>query len=373
MKEAQKNTVPALSSEGAAHHPYGPSRWPSLLSCPCWESKPPTEQTERGTALHALFERAMKGEEVEAHDALEWNVLEAARTIRRREHPDAHGFLTEQSVWIPGTMDLMSGRLDVGWIDSRMGDVHVADLKLSCNPERDHTPQLLAYAMAILAEYGKGQAGPRICLHMLYADGSEESVQIFKTAEAIEMHLRNAARIRDIMAGEANMTPRQCGWCDLCAKFTSCQAVKAVVDKAGPKLAEAAKPEVWADYTPAKKAQLCALADTLAKWCVAVKENAAADAKDGKSVQDADLGIYYGLQPRAGKWTATPDEAWAVLRSTLPREQFTDCLSLSASKLKAKLRAVGKSPKEIEALLEAAGTRGEPSVVFVRKGLKESA
>ena len=376
MNEGQmQNTVPALSSEGAAHHPYGPSRWPALLECPCFESRPPTENAERGTALHALFESVMRGTyDGDPVDAIEQNVVDAARQILRTVEPTLGRFYIEERVELPGpggTPSGIYGRLDLAWIDSETLDLHVADLKSSENPDRDYRPQLLAYAAGMARHLDL--EGPRnVVLHLIYADSGRITTQTADIGDAMMEYLGHYRRIADIGRGDIGQ-PTQCGWCDLCTRFVDCAAMKAVVDRAGPKLADAAKPEVWAEFTPAKKAQLCALADTLAKWCVAVKENAAADAKAGVSVEDAQLGIYYGLQHRAGKWTATVDEAWAVLRSTLPREHFTDCLSLSASKLRAKLRAVGKSPKEIEALLEAAGTRGEPSVVFVRRKPTDSA
>lgn len=376
MKTKDRKTEVALSRvEGAAtsHHPYGPSRWPALLECPCWESKPPTEQTERGTALHTLFERAMKGEEVEVTDSLEWHVLEAAREIRRCAVPDKHGFLTEQVVPIPGTLD-MTGRLDVGWIDAVTGDIHVADLKLAWNPQRDHTAQLLCYAIGLLGEFGDGSAGPRIHLRVVYADGSEGSVQTFKTAQAIEQHLRNADRIRDIAGGDADMTPRQCGWCELCSKFTSCPEMKSLVDKASPMLADSAKPERWADFTSKQKARACAIADTVSRWCEAVKSQAAEDAKAGELIEDAENCIFYAVQERRGRFVI-PDvqAAWKILKQRLTAEKYRACLSVNQSALRMALKEVGVKLSDINALIEQCGSRLPDTTVFVRRGLKESA
>ena len=62
------NTQPAPDNKGAVaiserdrHHAFGPSKWPALLECPCFQSKPPTEDTRRGTDLHALFEAVLNG------------------------------------------------------------------------------------------------------------------------------------------------------------------------------------------------------------------------------------------------------------------------------------------------------------------------
>ena len=377
----KKSPKPAPDDKGAAalvalreqHHAFGPSKWPPLLECPCWESKPATEYSERGTRLHELFERVMKDEEVEPADAFEWHVVKAACDIRRSEHPDEHGFLSETTVGIPGTIGI-HGRLDLGWIDAETADIHVADLKLACNPERDHRAQLLAYAIGILARYRKEKAaGPHVHLHMLYADGSEGTTQTLKTAEAIDLHLRNASHIRHIVDGEADMTPRQCGWCELCAKFASCTAMQTVVKQAGPRLAEAAKPAVWADYTPERKAQACALADTLAKWCAAVKEHAAADAKAGETICDPEHGIFYGTQERQGRLLPETDAAWRAVRNLLSPEAYKACLDVSASRLTAALKDAGMAAKDIRALLEECGTRGPSTLVFVRKAAQAGA
>ena len=41
---------PAVAeNRDAQHHPCGPSKWPALLECPCFQSRPPTEDTKRGT------------------------------------------------------------------------------------------------------------------------------------------------------------------------------------------------------------------------------------------------------------------------------------------------------------------------------------
>lgn len=52
----RKKSIP-----GTAHYPFGPSRWPILLDCAHFEGKTASANAERGTALHELFARVLKG------------------------------------------------------------------------------------------------------------------------------------------------------------------------------------------------------------------------------------------------------------------------------------------------------------------------
>ena len=381
MKAKDKKTEVALSRvEGAAtsHHPYGPSRWPALLECSHYEGRATSSDAERGTALHQLFARVLVGEEVEEPgDLFEANVVKLAAKYRSMHLEDKgdlskgeRALLVETLVWLDvpmGPVSDMYGRPDCAFMD-RHHVLHVIDLKSAEQPERDYLPQLIAYSSGIVTSTDFDPVA--VCFHLAYADSGREVTVQMPADEAWCRYEELYERIQDIASGHGS-PPRQTGWCTLCSKYESCPAARAVAETVSATLADA--PERWPEFTPARKAQLCVLAEAVIQWGEAIKKRASADARSGIVIQDEGNGIYFGLQPRAGKWTATPDEAWAVVRSTLPREQFTDCLTLSGSKLKAKLKAAGKSPREIEALLDAAGTRGEPSVAFVRKPVPEVA
>lgn len=389
MRKKKTETLPApeqgavqpaiAETQEARHHPCGPSKWPALLECPCFESRPATEDTQRGTELHALFEAVMNGTyEGEPADAMEYHVVNAATEFLKSANTGR--FYVEQEVELPPPNDSprtrseFHGRLDLAWLDKSSGDLHVVDLKLSENPDRDHRPQLLAYAagMMWLVKYT-----PRlIYLHMVYADTGDTTQEIVPGDEAWTEYNANYRRIEFIWKEQQTnpMKPRQCGFCDLCAKFAACSAVRAVVERATPRLADAAKPEVWADYSAERKAQVCALADMLSKWCTAVKENAAADAKAGLVIQDEAHGIYYTTQERKGR-LVIPDvqHAWNILKAHLTAEGYRACLTANLSGLTAALKLTGLKPVEVNAMLERCGVRLPSTTVFVRRGLKESA
>jgi hypothetical protein len=369
---------PAVAeNRDAQHHPCGPSKWPALLECPCFQSRQPTEDTKRGTELHALFEAVLKGTyKGEPVDAMEKHVVNAARKLQ--EGANTGHFHVEELVELPPPSDSPStkcefyGRLDLGWRNWDTGDLHVADLKLSENPDRDHRAQLLGYAAGIMRRLK--YTPTLVYLHVAYADTGNITQEVMAGDEAWAEYNANYRRIEPIWKGTTPLSPRQCGWCDLCANFTACPAMNAVVEKASPRLADAAKPERWADFTSKQKAQACALADTLAKWCEAVKENAAADAKAGELIEDPEHCIWFGLQERRGRFVI-PDvqAAWEILKPHLTAERYRACLSANQTELKAALKQAGVKLSDINALVERCGTRLPSTTVFIRKGLKESA
>lgn len=362
-------TLPA-PAERDAHHAYGPSKWPALLSCPCYESKPPTADTERGTDLHALFEKVMNGGEAEPTDSFEYHVIQAARGILHTAR--AERFYTETRVNIPidrtGAASGIFGRLDLAWFDSVTGDLHVVDLKFVENPDRDHRPQLLAYATGILAAHQ--EAKPQfVFLSVLYADSGKMTEERIATSDAWTMHEANYADVDDIAKGfAAELYPHQCGWCDLCANYASCRAARKVAETVSATLADV--PERWPEFSSARKAQLCALAEAVAKWAAAVKERAGEDAKAGEAIEDPEHGIFYEVRERAGKLYLSTTEAWAVVRQFIDPDTFKECCDVSQTRLVEALKAAGKKAKEAKALLEAAGTRAASTLMFVRKGVR---
>ena len=133
-------------------------------------------------------------------------------------------------------------------------------------------------------------------------------------------------------------------------------------------------PEHWPEYSPARKAQLCVLADAVIKWGEAVKENAAEDANAGEIIEDPAHGIYYGTQERKGR-LVIPDvqRAWEILKQHLTAEGYRGCLSVNQRVLKSALKLAGMKPAEVNETIERCGNRLPSTLVFVRKGLKESA
>jgi hypothetical protein len=280
-------------------------------------------------------------------------------------------FYVEELVELPGPGGMSDdtgiwGRLDLAWIDVDTLDLHVADLKSAENPERNHLPQLLAYAAGMVRHLHL--EGPRnVVLHMIYADSSKMTTTTLDIGDASTEYLADYLRIAEIGRGKA-CEPRQCGWCDLCARFTSCPAMQAVAEKASPRLADAAKPERWADFTSEQKARLCALADTLSRWCEAVRDYASEDAKAGECIADPANAIYFGLQERKGRLLIKDvRQTWEVVKPYLTAEGYRRCLSVSQVEIRDALRRTGMKASDVTAMLERCGTRLPPTTVFVRK------
>lgn len=357
-------TVANPVDDRSAHHPFGPSRWPALMECPCWQGKPGGDDAERGTELHAIFEAVLKGNKHEPRDTFEENVIRAAESILAMAGTPQRWWIEERvQVYTPGGAKTeIYGRVDVAWQETG-GDLHVVDLKMVENPDRNHRPQLLPYAFGLI---GEGPVPATIHLHMAYADSGRVTHESLPIAQAWREYVEVYGRIDSIMHSPEPLPPVQSGWCNLCDSFTECQAPRAVAQNVAGTLADA--PEHWPEFTPARKAQLCVLADAVIKWGEAIKGNAAEDAKAGIVIQDESNGIYYGTQERKGR-LVIPDvqQAWEILKPYLTAEGYRGCLSVNQTELKSALKLAGLKPAEVNATIERCGNRLPPTLVFVRR------
>ena len=347
------------------HHPFGPSRWPALMECPYWQGKPGGADAERGTRLHELFALAIDARAPTPNDAFERNAIALGERLRGMACEGAE-IRTEERVVLrvpTGMQDMgIFGRFDAAWMDAAARKLHVADLKMVHNPDRDYTPQLDAYGVS------QDLHGiDWIVLHFCYVDSCEISTVELPKDEAVELYRDCYARIQMLALGGKEYAAKQSGWCQLCASHESCPAPREVAESvATGKLADA--PDRWPSFRTEQKAQLCVLADAVSKWADAIKKRAGEDAKNGVAIEDAEHGIFYGLQSRAGKLTVAVEDAWAVVRQYLSPEAFKACLDVSVTRLTAALKEGGMKPKDAKALVEGAGVRGEGTVAFVRKG-----
>jgi len=371
----QETILPALST-GAAHHPFGPSRWPALLECPHWEGKPTSPDAERGTALHELFARALLGEETgEPEDLFEEHVLRLAEKYRAM-HLEEKGdlseaekrLLVEHSVRLDQPMGEMSdifGRVDCAFM-TKGAVLHVIDLKMAENPERDYLPQLIAYASGIAVSCAFDPV--EIVFHVAYADSGKKLERRMPADEVWCRYEELFERIQVIASGEKGEA-NQCGWCALCAKQASCPATEAVAKAVTDRLADA--PGRWAEFAPARKAQLCVIAEAVVKWGEAVKAVAAEDARNGNPIEDPENGIFYALQERKGRLVVEDVQtAWDLLKPHLTAGEYRGCLSVNQTALKSALKKKGMKAAEANAMLERCGTRLPPTTVFVRRGAK---
>lgn len=370
------------------HHPYGPSRWPALAVCGHWAGKPGGADAERGTALHALFARAAKGElgaedEEKAADVFERNAIALGRKVLEMAGGNPDKVMVEESVTCPAPRGVedefeegeVFGRADVAWFEGK-GRLHVADLKMVANPDRDYRPQLVPYAYGLSMEWDS--EGP-VTLHTLYVDTMEVTEDSMEWEELEKAYGHLWQKVHAVSRGVAG-TPVQSGWCQLCANYESCPACREVAQSVAPggRLADA--PKRWPDFTSQQKAQLCVVAEQVGKWADAIKKRAGDDAKAGEAIEDPENGIFFGLQERKGPLTLDTDRAWEMVKSKakskdIPQEklraQFVSCLKLDAAKFKGLLQGVAwMSAKDATAAMEECGTRGPSSKAFVRKPVK---
>ena len=369
-RKTTQMTVPSAGTVGnpaadrSAHHPVGPSRWSALMECPCWQGKPGGDDAERGTELHSIFEAVLKGNKPEPNDTFEANVIRAAESILAMAGTPQQWWIEEQ-VWIytpGGTRTDIYGRLDVAWKEAA-GDLHVVELKMIENPDRTYRPQQLAYAFGVI---GNNPVPATVHLHTVFADSGRMTHEAIPISRAWMEYAEIYQRIDDIRHSPVPLSTNQCGWCNLCARFAECQAPRAVAQNVAGTLADA--PEHWPKFTPARKAQLCVLADAVIKWGEAIKEHASEDAKAGIVIQDERNGIFYTTQERKGR-LVIPDvqQAWEILKPYLSADKYRGCLSVNQTELKSALKLAGLKPAEVNATIERCGNRLPPTLVFVRR------
>ena len=353
------------------HHPFGPSRWSALAECPCYTGKPGGTDASRGTNLHAIFSSVIQGDYVDVNDnTLEANAAWLAQEVLRMA--GGTKVATEEKVvcnapegMAEGFAEPIFGRFDAAWVDDCR--IHVADLKMVENPDRDYTPQLVAYAFGLSAVLAEPKQ--EFVMHTLYVDTRRIKTVVMKWEELRECYIDLYCRV-SMIAARKIYEPKQCGWCNLCAKQAGCPAVTAMVEKVSSKVAtiDTAEMETW---KPSKIAQFLVLCEQVAKAKEAAVEVAKKLAMSGVSIEDADNGIYYGLQIRSGKLTLDTDAVWRVCQAHgMERDTFVGCLEVSATKVSSALKSVGVKPKDAKALLEECGARSEPTTAFVRKGTK---
>lgn len=248
MKKVEKNKPTAPAKGAASHHPYGPSKWPPLLACPRFASRPATADTEIGVKLHAVFESVLRGScDAEPADAIEAHVVHMAHKLLRAVDP-SWGIYIEEGVTLPdldGRDSGIHGRLDLGWVDAEARALHITDLKFCRHPDRSHRAQGLGYAMGLA--HRLGFVPELVVLHFAFADSGEVTQEVLSFKEASDEYAVNFRRIGEIARGEGSTEPRQCGWCPLCRHHESCSAPRAVAEYVEDTLADA--PERWTECT----------------------------------------------------------------------------------------------------------------------------
>lgn len=367
-----------------AHHARGMSKWPAILECPYFEGKGESRDAAMGTAVHGSFagfvEALKRGEGMPDAEGLslhEAGALRAARLVfdeaMAREVP-ADEIFTERRVELE---DGVFGTCDAYFADRWEKIVHVYDFKTFFNPGRDYSAQVVGYGLAIL----DGMEGESdFCREdwdiqgaILYGDSPEtyrmRSVE-YGEALAIYGDVKQAFMEREGGYGR----PRQCNWCELCAKFGGCQACeKAVVSLPEVDVLPAdvrrgfGTVREWDALEPASKAQLLVLAEFAGKWADAVRARAKADAMAGVVLSDEANGIAFRLRESRGRARPRVNELWPLMVAhKVSAEAFRERLSISASDAERLLRDAGMRAREAKEAVLAVSDVGAGSVSLVR-------
>lgn len=367
------------SQQELHHHPRGMSRWPAVLTCPTFEGKGGNANAELGTekhrALAAMLEHLKKEGELllrdDSADFFDAGVRRVAETIRDCliiNHLPPLALHIEERVQLD---DGVFGTADV-WYESGASKIlWVWDFKTFRNPGRDYTAQLAGYALAIyqmrkrqleVFTHGEQFLPEQFVLRTAYGDS--------RGVDTVSLSLEELQRIHaDAMtAFSTGGAPRQCNWCELCAKAPTCPAFRAIAEAVTEENSAPAQAIAqWTSLPQEYKAQLLVLAETVVKWADAVREKAKADLLGGGTIEDAANGISYKLQQRAGrKVPRTADACRMLTAQGVSTDAIRKELSLAASSVKALLKGVGIRGKAAESLLESVCDASAGSATMVR-------
>lgn len=152
MDTQTTDTVAALP----AHHPFGMSAWPALISCPHYRAKAtPGEYAADGTASHKVFETGELTGDDEIDRPAKWAIQERARLFA--EFPPVGDACTEKRVTLqyetlPSVLAPLGGvfgTADLVWTDKE-GFGHVFDYKTFATDDESekYAAQIIGYAVA---------------------------------------------------------------------------------------------------------------------------------------------------------------------------------------------------------------------------------
>lgn len=353
----EENVTPSLPAE-PAHHPYGPSRWTGLATCPGYA---PTqggdpEFRERGTAVHEALETGdfskLREEDRATAEWMRDEVrkltfgLDPEREVRTR----IPAYMASPLAPVGGVF----GTCDLRW-NTEDGSLHIGDYKaFSKVGMTDYSPQLSAYALG-----SERPITDRVVFHVFHG-GS-------RVVETIETDWDSCVREAEKVAfaiSHPDAARCRSQHCEHCKNAPDCPESAKVVAFGTLAAGRLTREAVRAD--PANAARLCDWIDAAMKRLEEARAIVAACAKeDGISVEDPACGIRYEVQRSKGKARVPPvseiidrliDEDGVKRESVLARATVT---------VTALAELVGKARAEEYAV------RGEDVVKFVRKAARK--
>lgn len=342
-------------SERPKHHPMGPSRWPMLACCACYEGKTTSADAVEGTNAHALLSEMISGGELKTecdgfiHGSVEWAYSEIVR-----DHANAAACTPLQSeVVVKNETPEYDGTADVFF--AHAGGIEVYDFKSLSDGEHNYWPQLCGYALAIANALEINFTTP-IGLHVLHGKARHHERCAVTVKDLRDVARRVESQYKASLGG--TVKPEACEWCQLCARQTTCEACKeqsqdVVAVAAGDKFDVELYRDVTALDDPSKACRLLQMVKQAKQWCKAVEDRCRELAEQGPLTDGT---VTYALKPKRGQLVVTDIDA-AFTRSGLTQSEFYRAVSVSVPDL-VTVYAEAKGVSEVNAkkcLVESLG------------------
>lgn len=365
-EEAVKEEKPATT-----HHSRSMSKWSAILACPCFESKRGGKNADIGTDTHAklaewLQEYVTSGkfEKPEDLNMFEGGAWRFARYIVNQmaiDGVDRVHLKIESRVALPSGV---VGIPDAYYLDLKEGIVRVFDFKTFRNPGRDYTPQLAGYGLAVAESLPSDVRPLQIVTCVGYGDSNFPDIVELALDECREIE-RKAMAVFDSVEKSEAINPVQNNWCELCDKYASCEACKALATTATTSLADV--PKNWDALSVVEKARMMLLAESVGKWSDAVRERAKETLTAGGSVESAEEGIKYILRAVNGRKTPrTQDAVKALTVAGVDKDAIKGKLKISAADCKALLKGAGLKTAAADAIVADVSDMSAGTIMMVR-------
>ena len=322
---------------------YRPSSLPMLAQCSRWTADQQTGERDKdnGTTRHHALAHALQGDRTELdaqddddRDRLEWAL----------EYVQTHAPTSDHPIRIEQPVSVVDDNFEIiiqGTPDVTCGP-ELFDLKWR---ERDYTPQMAAYALAMMQEGGWSE----VHVHLLFAE--RKFAQTFSMTELVA-----TAVVNSIIADSKNpdIPPRACDYCSWCANRMTCPALTKPVEVIASARDDIQGKEQFAAWL-AKGAHASELADAQVAGVVLKMARQISDWCDSVEHHCKELAIKQGIVPAGFKIQTRqgnrfiPSVADAFARAGLPQEEFLKACEIkffSLTETFAKVNGMKKAQAE---------------------------
>lgn len=379
-------TTPNLAPE--SHHPDGPSSWPAVLACACFEgvkdiedadveslmpeSERPTDTSAkgRGTAQHEALAKTITaqpepfaGLSESESDQVRWVATRATELAAAAGYSAAEIQVEQRlTMFKPDSWDVLYfGTADIDFgpfiLDAKFGD------------PRDYFAQMCGYALAKMERDGYR----RIYAHMLYGRWKKTVTHVIdrEVAERVAYHVLNRKH-------NPHKKPTACEYCHWCKHIAYCEAVN---DKVNVLLAK--RPD-WAMQLPTMSSTEAGPDPVLMgamRWlwkCYVEPWGKAVEYQTGLMVDSGNIPLGFKKQDQKGDLDLGEDGGKviaALVAAGIDLEHVQRAASFSQKALAAAFMAQhggseAKAKAKVEEILTKAGvaSRGDASYKLIRLG-----